>query len=92
MTYGVKVIHTHVVGENGKKFYEELILRVEADSFDEAFEKAKTYCVKRHASLSIGIKSTSYERKALNRSIRCTYPFRITEIIFLCHLCPPVPF
>ena len=43
MTYGVKVIHTHVVGENGKKFYEELILRVEADSFDEAFEKAEKY-------------------------------------------------
>ena len=39
MIYGVKVIHTRSVGEDGRRFYEELILRVEANSFDEAYEK-----------------------------------------------------
>lgn len=43
MTYGVKVIHTQVVGEDEKRFYEELILKVEAKSFDEAYEKAERY-------------------------------------------------
>ena len=43
MIYGVKVIHTHTVGENDQRYYEELILRVEADSFDDAYEKAELY-------------------------------------------------
>ena len=43
MTYGVKVIHTITVGENDQRYYEELILRVEADSFDNAYEKAESY-------------------------------------------------
>lgn len=43
MTYGVKVIHTYIVGEDNQRFYEELILRVEAQSFDEAYEKAEKY-------------------------------------------------
>ena len=43
MIYGVKVIHTHTVGENDQRYYEELILRVEADSFDHAYEKAENY-------------------------------------------------
>ena len=43
MTYGVKVIHTHTVGENDQRYYETLILRVEADSFDDAYEKAELY-------------------------------------------------
>ncbi|MBQ4129481.1 MAG: DUF4288 domain-containing protein [Ruminococcus sp.] len=43
MIYGVKVIHTHMVGEDSQRFYEELILRVEAQSFDEAYEKARKY-------------------------------------------------
>ena len=28
MIYGVKVIHTHTVGENDQRYYEELILRM----------------------------------------------------------------
>lgn len=43
MIYGVKVIHTHAVGENDRRYYEELILRVDADSFDDAYEKAEQY-------------------------------------------------
>lgn len=43
MIYGVKVIHTHIVGEDVRRFYEELILRVDAQSFDEAYEKAERY-------------------------------------------------
>ena len=43
MTYGVKVIHTHTVSEDDQRYYEELILRVEADSFDDAYEKAENY-------------------------------------------------
>ncbi len=43
MIYGVKVIHTHTVGEDDRRFYEELILRVDAESFDEAYEKAEKY-------------------------------------------------
>ena len=43
MTYGVKVIHTHTVGENDQRYYETLILRVEADSFDDAYKKAELY-------------------------------------------------
>ena len=43
MEYGVKVIHTHTVGEEDVRFYEELILKVNASSFDEAYEKAERY-------------------------------------------------
>ena len=43
MIYGVKVIHTRTVGEHDQRYYEELILRVEADSFDSAYEKAECY-------------------------------------------------
>lgn len=43
MIYGVKVIHTHTVGSEDRRFYEELILMVRADSFDEAYEKAEQH-------------------------------------------------
>lgn len=43
MFFGVKVIHTCAVGENDRRIYEELILKVNADSFDEAYEKAENY-------------------------------------------------
>ena len=43
MTYGVKIIHTYVVGNDEQRFYEEIILKVTAASFDEAFDKAETY-------------------------------------------------
>ena len=43
MIYGVKVIHTYTVGEQDQRFYEELILRVEAENSDEAYEQAGKY-------------------------------------------------
>lgn len=43
MIYGVKVIRTLTVGENDQRYYEELILRIVADSFDNAYEKAECY-------------------------------------------------
>lgn len=43
MKYGVKVIYTYSVGEDCKKFYEEQILSVNAESFDDAYEKAEQY-------------------------------------------------
>ncbi|MBQ2995648.1 MAG: DUF4288 domain-containing protein [Oscillibacter sp.] len=43
MIYGVKVIHTYSVGKDDRCFYEELILKVNADSFDEAYEKTEQY-------------------------------------------------
>lgn len=43
MIYGVKAIHTYIVGEETRRFYEELILRVDAESYDEAYEKAEKY-------------------------------------------------
>lgn len=43
MIYGVKVIHTHAVGDDERRFYEEIILSVKASSFDEAYEKAGRY-------------------------------------------------
>lgn len=43
MTYGVKVIYTYSIGSSGRKFYEQSILSVKADSFDEAYEKAERY-------------------------------------------------
>mgnify|MGYP003300931921 CR=1 FL=1 len=43
MTYGVKIIHTHTIGENDQRCYEEIILLVDADSFDDAYIKAGCY-------------------------------------------------
>ena len=43
MIYGVKVIHTNTVGSDDRRFYEEMILTVNAESFDEAYEKAEKY-------------------------------------------------
>ena len=43
MLYGVKVIHTHAVGDHERRFYEELILMVNAESYDAACEKAGRY-------------------------------------------------
>ncbi|MBQ8301350.1 MAG: DUF4288 domain-containing protein [Clostridia bacterium] len=43
MKYGVKVIYTYSVGENSRKYYEESILSVTAESFEEAYEKAEEY-------------------------------------------------
>ena len=43
MIYGVKAIHTYAVGAEERLFYEELILKVSADSFDAAYEKAEQY-------------------------------------------------
>ena len=41
MKYSVKVLHTYAVGN--KKFYETSILLTDADSFDEAYEKAERF-------------------------------------------------
>ena len=43
MIYGVKVIHTHTVGSEDRRFYEESILKVDAESFEEAYDKAEKY-------------------------------------------------
>lgn len=43
MTYGVKAIHILSIGESEQRYYEELILRVEAVSFDDAYSKAACY-------------------------------------------------
>lgn len=43
MLYGVKVIHIHEVGTAKKRIYEELILTVNASSFEDAYEKAERY-------------------------------------------------
>lgn len=43
MTYGVKAIHIMSIGESDQRYYEEIILRVEAVSFDEAYSKAAQY-------------------------------------------------
>ena len=43
MDYGVKAIRTIVIGDNEQRFYEELILRIDAISFDDAYEKASQY-------------------------------------------------
>ncbi len=47
MKYGVKIIYTYLVIEENKRFFEESILLVEADSFYDAFEKAQTYAYDR---------------------------------------------
>ena len=43
MIYGVKILRTIGVGEPARYCYEELILRVKADSFEEAYRKAANY-------------------------------------------------
>lgn len=43
MLYGVKVILTQTVGIEDRRFYEELILTVNAKDYDEAYEKAEEY-------------------------------------------------
>jgi hypothetical protein len=39
MKYGVKVIFTYSVEPDNRKFYEESIYLVEAESFEDAYEK-----------------------------------------------------
>ncbi len=43
MTYGIKIIHTHAIGEPPRYYYEELILKVHAKSIDDAYDKAGQY-------------------------------------------------
>ena len=43
MKYGVKVILTYSVEPDNRKFYEESIYLVDAESFDDAYEKAEKY-------------------------------------------------
>ena len=43
MKYGVKVIFTYSVEPDNRKFYEESIYLVYAESFDDAYEKAEEY-------------------------------------------------
>lgn len=43
MIYGIKVIHIYSVGDDDRRYYEELILRVNAESFDDAYVKAERY-------------------------------------------------
>ena len=41
MKYGVKVILTYSVEPDNRKFYEESIYLVEAESFEDAYEKVE---------------------------------------------------
>lgn len=43
MKYSVKVVYTYLIGDSDKRFYEEQILLICAEDFDEAFEKAEKY-------------------------------------------------
>ena len=43
MKYGVKVIFTYSVEPDNQKFYEESIYLVDAETFDDAYEKAEEY-------------------------------------------------
>ena len=43
MKYGVKVIFTYTVEPDNRKFYEESIYLVNAESFDDAYKKAEEY-------------------------------------------------
>ena len=43
MTYGVKAIHIISIGNADQRLYEEIILRVEANSYDEAYSKAAAH-------------------------------------------------
>ncbi|MBQ8057783.1 MAG: DUF4288 domain-containing protein [Ruminococcus sp.] len=48
MTYGIKVMYTYSVEDN--YFYEESILSLQADSFNEALNKAEVYAKEREVS------------------------------------------
>ena len=43
MKYGVKVIFTYSVEPDNRKFYEETIYLVDAESFDDAYKKTEEY-------------------------------------------------
>ncbi len=43
MKYGVKVIFTYSVEPDNRKYYEESIYLVDAESFDDAYKKAKEH-------------------------------------------------
>ncbi len=43
MLYGVKVLYSYIVGERDERFYEISIFTVQAESFDESFEKVEKY-------------------------------------------------
>ena len=43
MKYGVKVIFTYSIEPDNRKFYEETIYLVDAESFDDAYEKAEKH-------------------------------------------------
>jgi hypothetical protein len=43
MKYSVKVIFTYSVEPDNRKFYEESIYLVDAESFEDAYEKAEEY-------------------------------------------------
>ena len=43
MTYGVKAIHIISIGNADQRLYEEIILRVETNSYDEAYSKAAAH-------------------------------------------------
>ncbi len=45
MKYGVKVILTYSVEPDNRKFYEESIYLVDAESFEDAYEKAEEYTI-----------------------------------------------
>lgn len=46
MKYGVKIIFTYSVEPNNQKFYEESIYLVDAESFEDAYNKAEEYTKK----------------------------------------------
>jgi len=43
MKYGVKIIFTYSVEPDNRRFYEESIYLVDAESFDDAYKKAEEY-------------------------------------------------
>ncbi len=43
LKYGVKVILTYSIEPDNRKFYEETIYLVDAESFDDAYEKAEKH-------------------------------------------------
>ncbi len=68
MIYGVKVVHTYAIGKDTKNFYEELILRVNANDFDEAYKKAEQYmksCVREYTNI-YGEKVTTLKIEAID--------------------------
>lgn len=46
MKYGVKIIFTYSVEPDNQKFYEESIYLVDAESFEDAYNKAEEYTKK----------------------------------------------